>query len=126
MRDARHVIVRAAAKTALPFALLFALHLALFGGGALAGGALAALAIFLHALVFGVEATKRALPPFALRLAAFAGAALALLSAAAAFGGHAPPPFLAPLGAYLLIGAAFALALLAFAGRAHDLPDGDW
>lgn len=128
MRGKAHFIARTAAKLVLPAALLIALYVALVSeaGGGLQGGLLAALALALHALVFGPAATQRAAPPFVLRIAAALGIGLLMFAAGAEWQGFAPARFVAPLGAFLVAGAAAALAILALAGRAHELSEGDW
>jgi hypothetical protein len=128
MGDATHIVLRAVAKFALPVFLLVAFYLAL-GGDAQGwqGGMFAALAVALHALVFGPAATIRALPPVALRSAAALGAA-ALMAGAAIEPrlGAVGSALFASAGLFLVAGACSALGLLAVAGRAHALRDEDW
>lgn len=116
MPDARHALQRAAGKTWAPFAFLFALHLAASAGpiGAVAGGALAALVVATHALLFGAAQTLSAFPLPALRGAILVGV---LAAAAAAW---APAPFAAMTasgGLFLACAGALSAAVLAVLQR---------
>ncbi|MDX2238891.1 MAG: hypothetical protein NW203_15105 [Hyphomonadaceae bacterium] len=114
--DARHTLQRAAGKTWAPFAFLFALHMAASAGpiGALAGGALTALAVATHALLFGAARTLAAFPLPALRGAMLVGVVAAAASA------WAPAPLAAMAangGLFLASAGALSVAALAVLRR---------
>ena len=60
------LILRVIAKLLIPFILLFALYVQFHGelgpGGGFQAGVIAAAAIVLHALIFGLDATRRIVP----------------------------------------------------------------
>lgn len=63
----RHdIILRVGVKLIIPFILLFAVYVHLHGdygpGGGFQAGVTIAAAIIMHGLIFGLEATKRAVP----------------------------------------------------------------
>lgn len=63
----RHdLILRVGVKLIIPFILLFGIYVHLHGdygpGGGFQAGVVIAAAIILHTLIFGLEATKRAVP----------------------------------------------------------------
>jgi multicomponent Na+:H+ antiporter subunit B len=71
----RHVVLRVAAKLLIPLIAIFAFYVQFHGdlgpGGGFQAGVIMAVAIFLHALVFGLRDTMKAIPPgFARGLAA--------------------------------------------------------
>ncbi|MGF1545395.1 MAG: Na(+)/H(+) antiporter subunit B [Parvularculaceae bacterium] len=65
-----HLILRVMMKVMFPFIVLFALYVQFHGdygpGGGFQAGVIFAVAFILHALVFGLAATKKALPQSAL------------------------------------------------------------
>ncbi len=62
-----HRVLRVVAKLLIPFILLFALYVQFHGdfgpGGGFQAGVIFGSAFILHALVFGLESTKRVAPP---------------------------------------------------------------
>ena len=60
------VVPRVIAKMLIPFVIVFAFYVITHGelgpGGGFQGGVILAAAVILHALVHGIEATRRALP----------------------------------------------------------------
>lgn len=141
------IIVRAAGKLLVPVIFVFAGHLAVSGaagpGGGFIAGALAASAMMLYGLVFGIEAARRAVPTFALRVLGVLGFVCLLAVGVAGFvRGYNFLDFhaLAPssqtalrLGAGLIQGgvmaitaSAFALAFYAIAGRVAEIRDEAW
>ena len=63
----RHdLVLRVAAKLLIPFILLFALYVQFHGdfgpGGGFQAGVIIAAAIIFHALIYGVEAARKAMP----------------------------------------------------------------
>lgn len=67
-----HVILRVVAKMLIPLIALFAFYVQFHGdfgpGGGFQAGVILAAAIILYALIFGVEAAKRAVPPSWVRI----------------------------------------------------------
>jgi len=61
------VVLRVATKFVLPFILLFAVYVQFHGdygpGGGFQAGVIAAAAIILYAIIFGLAPTKRLVPP---------------------------------------------------------------
>ncbi|MGE0828775.1 MAG: MnhB domain-containing protein [Hyphomonadaceae bacterium] len=123
MNDERHFILRAAAKLSLPAAFLFSLHLTFVSeiGGGLAGGAAAALAIAVHALMFGPAATKVAFPPLLLRICTALGALVVTGAALGDWMGLAAHSAVVELGVFLIGGGGLGAAFLALGGRTHEL-----
>lgn len=66
-----HVVLRVIAKVLMPLILLFALYVQFHGdygpGGGFQAGVIFAAGIILYALVFGLDAARRVIPPAALR-----------------------------------------------------------
>jgi len=63
----RHLIVRVVSKLLIPFLMLFALYVQLHGdfgpGGGFQAGVVVAAAFVLYALIFGLGAARRVVPP---------------------------------------------------------------
>lgn len=136
-----HLILRVAAKLLLPFILLFGLYVQFHGdygpGGGFQAGVIFAAAFVLHALVFGVEATRR-IAPTRLLEAGMAGGVLLFAGTGLAgllLGGHfldydvlsADPLegqhhgiLLVELGVGITVAAVMIAVFLAFAGRKGD------
>lgn len=72
-----HTVLRVVAQLIIPPILIFALYVQFHGdyspGGGFQAGVIGASAIILYGLIFGVEATRRAIPPTALRITASLG-----------------------------------------------------
>jgi multicomponent Na+:H+ antiporter subunit B len=141
------IIVRAVGKLLVPLIFVFAAHLAVSGaagpGGGFVAGAVAASALMLYGLVFGIEEARRAVPTFALRVLGALGL-ICLLGVGVAglirgynfldFHALAPSaPTALRLGAGLIQGgamavtaSAFALAFYAIAGRVAEIRDEAW
>ncbi len=93
MRD--RVILRVGAKILIPFILLFALYVQFHGdygpGGGFQAGVIFAAGIVLYALVFGLKAAHRVLPPWvvyvcsALGVLIFAGTGYVTMALGGAF-----------------------------------------
>jgi multicomponent Na+:H+ antiporter subunit B len=75
-----HRVLRIAAKLLTPLILLFALYVQFHGdlgpGGGFQAGVIFAVGFILYALIFGVEETRRTLPPAILRLGIAVGVLL--------------------------------------------------
>lgn len=125
MRVPSQPILAHAARLYAPLALVFALSILGVrapgdGVGILAGMAFS-LAIVVHALVFGADASRRALPP-ALVLTLL-GLGLIAVCVSAGLPGVAMAPQLAEAGAFLTTAAALALVFAVFFGRVQALKD---
>ncbi|MDA3922538.1 MAG: Na(+)/H(+) antiporter subunit B [Salinisphaera sp.] len=72
-----HTVLRIIAKLLIAPIIIFALYVQFHGdyspGGGFQAGVILASALILHALVFGVQATRRAVPPAVLRVTASLG-----------------------------------------------------
>ncbi len=72
-----HTILRVVTKLVVPPILIFALYVQFHGeysaGGGFQAGVLFASAVILYALVFGLQAARRAMPPTLLRVMAALG-----------------------------------------------------
>lgn len=72
-----HTILRIVAKVVIPSILLFALYVQFHGaygpGGGFQAGVIFSAGIILYALVFGINAARRAVPPNLLRITAALG-----------------------------------------------------
>ena len=73
-------ILRVAAKFVLPFILTFGLYVQFHGdfgpGGGFQAGVIVAAAAFLHAIIFGLDQTKRIVPPIVVEIMAPLGVLL--------------------------------------------------
>ncbi len=76
----RNPILRIVAKFLIPLIILFALYVQFHGdfgpGGGFQAGVIFSAALILYALVFGLEAAEKIIPPHILRLLASAGVVL--------------------------------------------------
>lgn len=67
-----HVILRVVAKFLIPLIALFGFYVHFHGdyspGGGFQAGVILAAAVILYALIFGLEAAKKAVPPAAVRI----------------------------------------------------------
>ncbi len=74
------LILRIASKLLLPFILLFALYVQFHGdygpGGGFQAGVIGAAMVILYAIIFGLEAAKRAVPPIVVETMIALGALL--------------------------------------------------
>ena len=68
-----HLILRVVSKLLIPFLLLFALYVQFHGdfgpGGGFQAGVIVAAAFVLYALIFGLRATQKIIPPALLEVA---------------------------------------------------------
>jgi len=67
-----HVILRVVSKFLIPLIALFAFYVQFHGdfgpGGGFQAGVILAAAVILYALIFGIDAAKKAVPPAAVRI----------------------------------------------------------
>ena len=146
MNTDHHVILRVIAKMLIPVITMFAFHGDFGPGGGFQAGVIIAVAVILYALVFGVPAAMRAVPPVFTRSLAAVGV---MIYAGVGFwamlqGGHyleyqalfhEPPgehhgQHIGILGIELgvLCGVSGAMLTIfyAFAGRVAEIRDEDW
>lgn len=68
----QHLVLRVIAKQLLPLILVFALYVQFHGdfgpGGGFQAGVIFAAGIILYALIYGLEDTRKAIPPWLLRV----------------------------------------------------------
>ncbi|MES1156201.1 MAG: MnhB domain-containing protein [Alphaproteobacteria bacterium] len=128
MRAASFAVLRAAGRFYVPLIIVFALSLLATrgagGGVGLIAGLVLALALALHALVFGADAARAASPGPALRTLLGVG-----LVAVLAGVGAPRLPFAAQVveaGLFLLTTATLSLFITALAGRAPTITAEDW
>lgn len=128
MKPGGHIVLAAAARLYAPLTVLFALTLFVArapgsGVGFLAGLAFA-LALALHALVFGAGAARAAFAPAIARGALAAGVLAVLMGAAwpaLAFAAR-----LAEVGLFVATASGAGLILTVLIGRAPTLRDTEW
>jgi hypothetical protein len=128
VKPGAHIVLISAARLYAPLLLLFALTLLSarapgVGVGALAG-LVFALALVLHALVFGAWALRAAFPPLVMRAVLAAGVIAALAGAGAP--GWRFAPQMVEAGLALSACTAAGLIVLVLFGRAPTLRDADW
>ncbi len=128
MKAGAFVVLGAAARFYTPLIVLFSAVL-LMGGAPGAGVGLVAglaftLALALHALAFGIEAARAALPPIATRLVSAAGLAAAV--AGVALPGAPIAAQLTEAGLFGVTAAGCGLFLLVVIGRAPTMRDEEW
>lgn len=150
MNDDRHLILRVVSKLFVPLIILFALYVQFHGdfgpGGGFQAGVLVAVAVVLHALIFGVSETEHAFPVGVARIGAALGVLLyggvglvSLLNGGAyldydflveeAPGGHIGQHvgiILVELGVLFAVSSTLITVFYAFAGRAPEISDEDW
>lgn len=83
----RHRVLQVVTKLLIPFILMFALYVQFHGdfgpGGGFQAGVIFAAAFILHGLIFGVQRTRRVLPPAVLRVLMSVGVLLYALTGVA-------------------------------------------
>jgi hypothetical protein len=128
MKPGAQTIVSSGARFFTPLAVLFACVLLAISpaghGIGFAAGLAFALALLLHALVFGAAGSLAALPPALARVLLALGSALAM--ACAGLPGLAYAPQLIEAGAFAATAASAAIAIQMLFGRASALRDEDW
>ncbi|MBL4869549.1 MAG: Na(+)/H(+) antiporter subunit B [Robiginitomaculum sp.] len=144
-----HVILRVVAKMLIPLIALFAFYVQFHGdfgpGGGFQAGVILASSIILYALIFGIEATKVAVPPSWVRIGMTFGVLLYGGTGVATWmlGGNfldytqfAPDSthaagqhwgiFSVELGVLCTVAFSMLAIFYAFASRVQDLSDEDW
>lgn len=150
MKGDHHMIMRVAAKSLLPLIVIYAFYVQFHGevgpGGAFQAGVVLAVAVILNALVFGLSATMRAIPPWFTRSLAAVGVIVyagvgvwamlkggAYLEYQALFGeppgGHVGQHagiIIIELGVLFAVSGALTTIFYAMAGRVAEIRDEDW
>ncbi|MFW5660037.1 MAG: Na(+)/H(+) antiporter subunit B [Oceanicaulis sp.] len=146
---APHLILRVVAKLLIPLILVFGFyvhfHAKYAPGGAFQAGVILAAALILYALIYGMEAARRAVPPWAARvtmaLGAFIFAAVGFVSLV--FGenfldydplhpnlelarGQYIGIVLVEIGVLMTVTAVIIAIFYAFAGRSPEITEEDW
>ncbi len=143
-----HLVLRVVAKMLIPLIVVYGFFVHFHGeysaGGGFQAGVVLASSLILYALIFGVEAAKRAIPPLAVRMSMAAGA---LLYAGVGFAGlilggnylnydvlHPDPAshtgqhigiILIEIGVLVTVTSVMIAIFYAFAGRSRDIDDLD-
>lgn len=150
MKDDHHVILRVVSKLAIPIIALYAFYVQFHGeygpGGGFQAGVIFAVAIILYALLFGVPAALKAVPPgFTRGLAALGVLLYAGVGIWALFGGENYLDYdaladdqpgehlgqhigiiLVELGVLFGVAGSMLTIFYAFAGRVAEIRDEDW
>ena len=144
-----HLVLRVVSKLLIPIIVIFGFYVHFHGdyspGGGFQAGVIIAAGVILYALIFGMEAARAAVPPWFVR----AGAALGVLIYAgtgfitwllganflgydildpqsAHHGGQHLGILLVELGVLTTVFSVMVVIFYAFAGRAPDIPEGEW
>lgn len=144
-----HFVLRVVAKALIPFILLFGLYVQFHGdygpGGGFQAGVILAVGVILYALIFGIDAARRAAPPWLVRTGCAAGVLLyggvgvATLVLGENFldydvlhpdiahkAGQHLGILLVELGVLITVTSVMIAIFYAFAGRSPDIPDEEW
>ncbi len=144
-----HIILRVVAKMLIPLIAVFALYVQFHGdfgpGGGFQAGVIFAAAIILYALIFGIEAAKKAVPPSWVRIGMSLGVLIYGGTGVATWflGGNfldytqfAPNSthaagqhwgiFAVEIGVLCTVACAMLAIFYAFASRVPELSDRDW
>jgi multicomponent Na+:H+ antiporter subunit B len=146
---APHLILRVVAKLLIPFILVFGFyvhfHAKYAPGGAFQAGVILAAALILYALIYGVDAAKAAVPPWAVRVtmalgaAIFSGVGFVTMALGANYLDYTPlHPNLelargqyigivvVEIGVLMTVTAVMIAIFYAFAGRSPEITDEEW
>lgn len=150
MKGDHHMILRVVAKCLLPLILMYAFYVQFHGevgpGGAFQAGVVLAVALILNALVFGLTATMRAVPPWFTRSLAAVGVIIyagvgvwamlkggSYLEYQALFGegpgghhGQHAGIIIIEIGVLFAVSGALTTIFYALAGRVAEIRDEDW
>ncbi len=142
-----HVILRVVSKFLIPLIALFAFYVQFHGdfgpGGGFQAGVILAAAVILYALIFGIDAAKKAVPPSAVRIGMslgvliYGGTGVATWLLGANFleyGVLAHDPshgqhygiLAVELGVLFSVASVMVAIFYAFGSRQPDLTDEDW
>jgi multicomponent Na+:H+ antiporter subunit B len=150
VNDDHHLILRVCAKLFIPLIIVYALYVQFHGelgpGGGFQAGVISAVALILHALIFGVRQTEKAVPVPVVRLLAALGALIFggtgvvclllggnfldynVLSEDPAHAQHGQHlgVLLIEIGVLVTVSSTMLSVFYAFAGRVPELDDRDW
>ncbi|WP_297735453.1 Na(+)/H(+) antiporter subunit B [uncultured Maricaulis sp.] len=149
-----HLILQVVAKLLIPLIVIFGFYVQFHGeygpGGGFQAGVIIAVAVILYALIFGIEAARRTVPPVVVRFGAalgvliFAGVGVATLFMNGAGeplnyldydalhpdqGHHTGQHYgiiLIEIGVLTTVSSVMLAIFYAFAGRVPDIPDEEW
>lgn len=142
-----HIILRVVSKFLIPLIAVFAFYVQFHGdfgpGGGFQAGVILAAAVILYALIFGLEAAKKAVPPAAVRIGMTLGVLVyggtgvltwllganfleyGVLAHDAAHGQHYGI-LAVELGVLFSVASVMVAIFYAFGSRQPDLTDEDW
>jgi len=142
-----HVILRVVSKFLIPLMALFAFYVQFHGdfgpGGGFQAGVILAASVILYALIFGLDAAKKAIPPSWVRIGMTAGVLIYggtgvltwilgenflgynVLAHDAAHGQHYGI-LAVELGVFVTVTSVMLAIFYAFGSRQPDLTDEDW
>ncbi len=141
-----HTVLRVVSKGLVPIIALFGFYVQFHGdfgpGGGFQAGVIVAVAVMLYALVYGVDAARRAVPPGFVQAGAatgvslYAGVGVVSLFHGAAFldydvlghglHGQHIGILLVELGVLFTVASVIVAIFYAFAGRVSDIPEDEW
>ncbi|MEM9168204.1 MAG: Na(+)/H(+) antiporter subunit B [Pseudomonadota bacterium] len=147
--DVEHLILRVVVKTLFAPIILFGLYVQFHGdygpGGGFQAGVIIAVAFILHALVFGLDATKKAVPETVLKwlmafgVLLFAGTGVATMLLGGGYLGYteiAPQSthhagqhygiLIVELGVGIAVAATMLMIFYNFVGREPEIDPEDW
>ena len=145
---APHVVLRVVAKLLIPFIIVFGFYVHFHGeyspGGGFQAGVVLASAVILYALIFGMEAARRAVPPWwtrvgmALGAMIFAGVGFLTVALGENFldydalhpgddyWGQHIGIISVEIGVLTTVTSVILAIFYAFGGRTPDIPDEEW
>ena len=144
-----HLVLRVVSKLLIPLIVVFGLYVHFHGdyspGGGFQAGVIVAAAVILYALIFGIENAKQAVPTGFVRFMAalgvllYGGTGVATLILGGNFldydvlhpdqahhTGQHIGILLVELGVLFTVFSVMMAIFYAFAGRAPDIPEGEW
>lgn len=144
-----HVVLKVVSKILIPFIVVYGFYVHFHGeyspGGGFQAGVILASAVILYALIFGVEAARRAVPPavvrvgFALGAIVYAGVGFVTVLMGGDFldydvlhpdlahhAGQHMGIILIEIGVLVTVTCVMIAIFYAFAGRSPDIPDEEW
>ncbi len=145
---APHVVLRVVSKLLIPFIILFGFYVHFHGeyspGGGFQAGVVLASAVILYALIFGMDAARRAVPPWwtrvgmALGAMIFSGVGFVTVALGANFLDydvlHPGDDYMGQhigiisveVGVLVTVTSVILAIFYAFGGRTPDIPDEEW
>ncbi|PWE16998.1 cation:proton antiporter [Marinicauda salina] len=144
-----HLVLRVVAQLLIPFIVVYGFYVHFHGeyspGGGFQAGVILAAAVILYALIYGMDAAKRAIPPavarvgMALGAMIYAGVGFATLLMGGEFldydvlhpdhahhTGQHMGIILVEVGVLVTVTSVMLAIFYAFAGRTPDIPEEEW